>query len=51
MPGLVSCILYLKPYITQTFRKAFELTFIYHEMVRGTPLRILKFNFAISKYT
>lgn len=46
--------LYLKPYITQIFRKEFELTFIYDEIVRGTPLRIssiLKFNFAISKYT
>lgn len=46
--------LYVKPYITQTFRKAFELTFIYDEIVRGTSLRIssiLKFNFAISKYT
>lgn len=51
MPGLVS---YLKPYITQTFRKAFKVTFIYDEIVRRTPLRIrsiLKFNFAISKYT
>lgn len=46
--------LYLKPYITQTFRKAFKVTFIYDEIVRRTPLRIrsiLKFNFAISKYT
>lgn len=30
--------LYLKPYITQTFRKAFELTFIYGKILRGTPL-------------
>lgn len=46
--------LYLKPYITQTVRKAFKVTFIYEEIVRGTPLRIrliLKFNFAIPKYT
>lgn len=45
--------LYLKLYVTQTFKNAFELTFIYDEIVRGTPLRImsiLKFNFAISKY-
>lgn len=45
--------LYLKLYITQTFRKAFKVTFIYDEIVRETPLRIrsiLKFNFAISKY-
>lgn len=49
MPGLVSCIL------KHTSHRLLErLTFIYDEIVRGTPLRILssilKFSFAISKY-
>lgn len=40
--------LYLKPYITHTFRKAFEIPFISDEFLRGYLLcirLILKFNF------